>query len=228
MQKDINSAIENYYQIGLYNDLHLYNILDVFTTMTVNHGFNQLRTIEQLGYMVYVTYRIDNGVMGYRVLIQSNVKAPDYVDDRIETWISSLESYLNDMSGEEFENYINGIISAALEKDKSLKQEFDRQRTEISHPHTYEFERKEKNVEILKQIKKEDIIKFYHTYIKSKSPLRRKLSSQVYGKDDSIKDEDKYYPMPQPKENIILIPQDFQIFKRESILYSLVYNRSDF
>jgi len=152
--QDINSAIENYYQIGISNDLYLYNILDTFSAMTSNHGFNQLRTIEQLGYMVYVTYRIDNGVMGYRVLIQSNVKPPDYLDERIETWINSLEAFLTDMSSEEYENYISSLITVALEKDKSLKQESDRQKIEISHPHAYEFERKEKNARILKNIKK--------------------------------------------------------------------------
>jgi len=107
-----------------------------------------------------------------------------------------------------------------LEKDKSLKLEVARFKVEIEDPKSYNFERAQKNAEMVKTLNLSDVIEFYNTYIKLGSPKRRKLSTQLYGKGHEMKE--------LTGQNIIMIPDDFRSFKRNLQLYNLIYNRHDF
>lgn len=51
---------------------------------------NQLRTVEQLGYIVWCTVRYDSGVVGLRFIIQSSTHDAAALDARIEARRASL------------------------------------------------------------------------------------------------------------------------------------------
>ncbi|KAG6550829.1 hypothetical protein Mapa_007625 [Marchantia paleacea] len=68
--KDQNSALRFYLQFG--QDETSMNVLIDLLVLTMNEGvFHQLRTVEQLGYFVFVTGTDDSGVRGLEFLIQS-------------------------------------------------------------------------------------------------------------------------------------------------------------
>lgn len=88
--KQINHAIENVYtvrrvrclaveyfadpsQVGVDNQKDM-TLLELFNQIIQADCFNQLRTVEQLGYIVFSGIKVDCGVLGFRVIVQSSVK----------------------------------------------------------------------------------------------------------------------------------------------------------
>jgi insulysin len=71
--KNENSSIVQYIQV--HQDDAISNIkLQLFCLIASQPAFNQLRTVEQLGYIASLSLRSDRGVRAIQVLIQSTVK----------------------------------------------------------------------------------------------------------------------------------------------------------
>lgn len=93
--------------------------------MTDEPCFNQLRTIEQLGYVVFSGPTFADTWSGYRILIQSE-KDCRYLEGRIENFLNTFEQTLNEMSEEDFESNKKAVINKRLAKLKNLSQEDNR------------------------------------------------------------------------------------------------------
>jgi len=183
---DENSAVIVSYQIGLESDVPLLARLELFSQCTATSSFNQLRTTEQLGYIVFAGNSASFGVSGWRVLVQSHVKGPAYLEERIAAWVESVKKELAEMTAEEFDNFRSSLVVSKLEKDKSLWEEYVRWKSEIDFPRVHNFARAEKEAEAIKKLEKQDIIEFYDNYIAVGGKHRRKLSVLIYGKGHEI------------------------------------------
>ena len=170
-----SSCIENYYQTGL-QETRLNMLLELFSQIINESCYNQLRTKEQLGYIVFSGVRRSNGAQGIRVIVQSD-RHPDYLDSRIETFIQSLEETLKEMEEKEFLTQVEALATKRLEKPKKLSVRNGRFWSEILSQH-YNFDRDNVEVGVLRGLTKEDIIQFYSTFV-ADSPTRRKLSCHV-------------------------------------------------
>ena len=133
-----SSCIENYYQCGL-QDTRNNMLLELFSQIINEDCYNQLRTKEQLGYIVFSGVRRSNGAQGLRVIVQSD-RHPNYLDQRIETFISSLEEKLQKMEETEFQQHVEALASKRLEKPKKLGVRNGRFWSEILSQH-YNFDR---------------------------------------------------------------------------------------
>ena len=170
-----SSCIESYYQTGL-QDTKLNMLLELFSQI-INEGcYNQLRTQEQLGYIVFSGVRRSNGAQGFRVIVQSE-RHPEYLDSRIEAFLGSLEKSLGELGEDEFKTQVEALATKRLEKPKKLSVKNGRFWSEILSQH-YNFDRDVLEVEALRGLTKEDVLTFYRTHIADTSS-RRKLSCQV-------------------------------------------------
>jgi insulysin len=170
-----SSCIESYYQTGL-QDTKLNMLLELFSQI-INEGcYNQLRTQEQLGYIVFSGVRRSNGAQGFRVIVQSE-RHPEYLDSRIEAFLGSLEKSLGELEEEEFKKQVEALATKRLERPKKLSVRNGRYWSEILSQH-YNFDRDAVEVEVLRGLTKEDVLMFYRTHIADTSS-RRKLSCQV-------------------------------------------------
>ena len=133
-----SSCIENYYQCGL-QDTRNNMLLELFSQIINEDCYNQLRTKEQLGYIVFSGVRRSNGAQGLRVIVQSD-RHPDYLDQRIETFLASLEDKLEKMEEAEFLQHVEALASKRLEKPKKLGVRNGRFWSEILSQH-YNFDR---------------------------------------------------------------------------------------
>jgi len=90
-------------------------------------AFDQLRTQEQLGYVVLSGATETATNMSYRILIQST-KAPTYLAGRIDTFLTKFTDILREMSKSEFELHKSSLVRERLGKlkPKDLKQEASR------------------------------------------------------------------------------------------------------
>jgi len=170
-----SSCIENYYQCGLQNTRQNM-LLELFSQIINESCYNQLRTKEQLGYIVFSGVRRSNGAQGLRVIVQSD-RNPEYLDKRIEHFLHSLDETLAVMDENEFNQHVEALATKRLEKPKKLSVRNGRYWSEILSQH-YNFDRDQIEVDSLRSLTKDDIISFYREHIAS-TDSRKKLSCHV-------------------------------------------------
>ena len=171
---NVNHCIEYYVYVGDVVDRVLRAKLLLLGQMTEEAGFDQLRTKEQLGYIVFTGVKMQATTMGYRVIIQSE-RPTEYLEERINAFLAHFGKSLETMSKEDFESHKSSLIAKRLEKIKNLDQESTRFWSHISNEYL-DFLSREHDVSYLKPLTKPDLIDFFQHYINPTSPSRAKLS----------------------------------------------------
>ncbi|XP_016571954.2 insulin-degrading enzyme-like 1, peroxisomal isoform X1 [Capsicum annuum] len=211
---DENSALVHYIQV--HPDEYIENVkLQLFVLIAKQPAFDQLRSVEQLGYITSLSRTSDAGVRGLQLIVQSSVKDPRYIESRFQAFLKLLETQLLDMSDDEFKKKVNALIDIKLEKFKSLSEETNFFWWEISAG-TYRFDRIENEVAALKQITKTDLIDFFNEYVNAGAPKRKSLSLQVFGSSHSS--EFKSGKVDPAEPNVIQI-EDIYSFRRSRPLH---------
>ncbi|KAF1997039.1 LuxS/MPP-like metallohydrolase [Amniculicola lignicola CBS 123094] len=171
---NVNHCIEYSLYLGNTQDRAIKSRLLLVAQMTDEPAFNQLRTLEQLGYVVFSGGSVSDQWAGYRILIQSE-KDCKYLEGRIEHFLTSFEKMLEDMKEDEFEGHKRAVVNKRLEKLKNLNQEGNRFWTHISND-GYDFFQAEEDVVHISALTKQDMQTFYMHYISPSSPHRAKFS----------------------------------------------------
>lgn len=140
-EKNVNSVIEYSLFIGEQRDRRLKNLLTVFAQLTEEPAFDQLRTKEQLGYIVFSGYRYSATSMAYRVIVQSERSAP-YLESRIEEFLRNFRQKLETQTEKEFQDHVKAVILRLTEKLKNLNNESSRLWDRIGSE-VYDFEASE-------------------------------------------------------------------------------------
>jgi insulysin len=123
--KNVNHCIEYSCFVGIRSDRFLRAKTLLLDQMTHERAFDQLRTKEQLGYVVWSGVRVSETTLAYRVIIQSE-KTPEYLESRIDAFLESYEKTIGDMTETDFEGHKRSLITKRLEKLKNLSQESGR------------------------------------------------------------------------------------------------------
>jgi insulysin len=142
--------------------------------------YGQLRTVEQLGYIVSCSQQFRFGVCSLRLLVQS-VHLPTFLEVRIETFLTGFAKHLADMSQEDFAEHVDSLITKKKEKDRSAERRCNRFMNEVCS-HSYNFSRKHKIAGVLATVTKDDLIAFYDKHVSPASQSRAKFTSHVTGK----------------------------------------------
>lgn len=172
--ENINHCVEYYLLIGMVTDDVLRAKLLLFAQMTDEPAFDQLRTKEQLGYVVWSGARYSATTMGYRVIVQSDRNAK-YLDSRVDSFLTNYGQTLANMGEAEFEGHKKSVINRRLERVKNLTSETARFWMHISSEF-YDFVQHETDVAVLKNLTKADMLEFFKRYIDPTSLSRGKLS----------------------------------------------------
>lgn len=135
---NVNHCVETWLYVGDKGDRVLRAKTLLFEQIAHEPAFDQLRTKEQLGYVVFTGMRTFSTTCGLRILIQSE-RTPEYLDSRIESFLIQIGESLEKMTGSEFEGHKRSLISKRLEKLRNLDQESSRHWTHISGEY-YDFE----------------------------------------------------------------------------------------
>ncbi|PPD68030.1 hypothetical protein GOBAR_DD35091 [Gossypium barbadense] len=187
-KSETNSVLELYFQIepeGEVEAVKLKALIDLFDEIVEEPLFNQLRTKEQLGYVVECSPRVTYRVYGFCFCIQSSKYSPVYLQERTDNFINSLADLLAGLDDESFESYRSGLTAKLLEKDPSLLYETNRLWNQIVD-NRYMFDLSKAEAEELRSIQKADIVNWYKTYLQEPSPKCRKLAVRVWGCNTDI------------------------------------------
>ncbi|KAF3454806.1 hypothetical protein FNV43_RR05254 [Rhamnella rubrinervis] len=209
-----NSVVELYFQIeqdlGL-ESIKLKALIDLFDEIVEEPLFNQLRTKEQLGYVVECSPRVTYRVFGFCFCVQSSEYSPIYLQERIDNFINDLGELLEALDHKSFENYRGGLMAKLLEKDPTMTYETNRFWNQIIDKR-YVFDLSKKEAEALESIHRDDVINWYNTYLQQPSPKCRRLAIRVWGCNTDMKDAET-----QPKSTEVI--KDVAAFKMSSVFY---------
>lgn len=184
--KDINSCID--YCIHL--DDEVINdktrvLTDLLATIIHEPCFNQLRTKEQLGYVVFSGARVISSRNCFRILIQSE-RSCEYLEYRIEEFLNHFRHhFVEDLTEEGFNKFKQALKDKKLVKLKNLSEEFQRLKIAVVDGR-YDFKQRARHVEVLESITKEDFVQFFDTYIDPKNEKLKSGISSVYLKSQCV------------------------------------------
>ncbi|CAG8885895.1 unnamed protein product [Penicillium nalgiovense] len=172
----------NYYYlyIGLFSDDVLRSKLQLFAQLTDEPAFDQLRSKEQLGYVVWSGARYNATTLGYRVIIQSE-RTAHYLESRIETFLREFGPILEKMPEEEFEGHKRSVVNKRLEKLKNLSSETGRYWSHVGSEY-FDFLQHETDAANVRTLTKADLVAFYRQYIDPSSATRAKLAIHMNAK----------------------------------------------
>lgn len=207
-----NNAIEYIIQTGceLEIEYHGLALLELFSSIAYNSAYNQLRTVEQLGYIVSAfTRRTSGGGWGYSVVVQSSVALPEVLEERVEAWIKQFRTELAEMDPARIAMEAAAVVSQLKERDTKLSQEVGGFWGEIVNGETYSnklrepaFDRMERiadeltlmdgsngktsattlngNGRMTPEMLQQDLLDFMDKYISATASSRRAMSARVY------------------------------------------------
>ncbi|PBP21540.1 peptidase M16 inactive domain-containing protein [Diplocarpon rosae] len=154
--------------------------------MTHEPAFDNLRTKEQLGYVVFSGARIAATTIGFRFIIQSE-KTSEYLESRIDAFLAGFKDTLEQMTDSDFEVHKRSLITKRLEKLKNLDQESNRLWAHIDNE-WFDFALVHEDAAHVRTLTKADMIDFYDRFILPSSPLRSKLAVHLNAQTPSSTD----------------------------------------
>lgn len=166
--ENVNSAINYTSQVCSFKDIPLRSRLRLVAQIAEEPCFNQLRTREQLGYLVFSGTRCFVSQMAFRLVIQSE-KDPVYLENRCLEFLELLRTIISEMSEADYQTQVDSLVADCMEKNKNLWEEGNRYWCDISSGY-YEFNDQVKDVDELKSITKESLLEFYDKWIMPDSP----------------------------------------------------------
>jgi secreted Zn-dependent insulinase-like peptidase len=166
-ERDTNSSIMIYYDLGDYHYKNNKNrlLLIIFGMMISESFFDKLRTKQQLGYCVQSSSKLfqflDAYKVGYYFTIQSSQYECEYMKHAIEEFINNID---NELNVNNFNNIITSLIVKLSQPFKTLHESFFHNWTEINS-RSFEFDSREKMIEIAKHLTFTDLEIYVKNYI---------------------------------------------------------------
>ncbi|KAJ2077106.1 metalloprotease, partial [Coemansia sp. RSA 988] len=163
-KENTQSAVIANIQLGRANDICEWLSSAVFHYIFNTSFFDQLRTKEQLGYVVYSSMNsFANGNIQLILAVQSEYN-PIYLSLRITEFLRTYRQSLIDLDEENLANIIKSESMSLQEQLKTITGEASRMWSAIDGGE-YDFELISKQVECLETIGKQDIIKLWDTFV---------------------------------------------------------------
>ncbi|CAL1699584.1 unnamed protein product [Somion occarium] len=175
--KELNSSITFYCQFGDIADARLRPVLELIVHTIREPAFSQLRTVEQLGYIVASAFWSSTGSMGLGIKIQS-LRSPSYLEHRVEDFLTHFREQLAGFTPEEFESKKAGLVIKLLERTKNLRDETSRFWGHIRSGY-YDYLQNEKDAAAVQALTLQIILDAFDRYVHPSSRSRKKLCTHV-------------------------------------------------
>ena len=124
-ENDENSASVFYFQVPS-RDISKYMLVVLMAEIIEQPFYDDLRTRQQLGYIVGSGVKSREGVNSLYLIAQSSVVDDDELSRRIETFLDDFVVKMSEINDSDLESYKEGIVSRLLEPDQRLTQHANR------------------------------------------------------------------------------------------------------
>ncbi len=186
---DVNSAVNTYFQVGLVDPRQCSHLM-LLAQILKEPCFTQLRTKEQLGYIVasgmHLTW-FKTMVAGLSFRVLSKTHGPEEIVGRVEAFLQQFrEEVLATLAPEEFTRHKASLITNLLEPPKKLTGEASMHWGEIVNG-TQEWQRNKLYADAVEATQLEDVQALYDR-VCMHPDSRRKLSVLMHGKHHPMSD----------------------------------------
>ncbi|MBC5791652.1 pitrilysin [Providencia sp. JUb39] len=160
--------------------------------------YDQLRTNEQLGYVVFA-FKVGLGDQwGIGFLLQSNAKTPDYLNTRYQDFYKVTLDKLKKLPSAEFEQYKQSIITEMKQPPQTFYEEVGRYGSDFSR-NIFSFDSRDKVLSRLETATQAEVIAYYENAVLKHQGLA--MASQVIGQ--GVDEKSGYAKL----KNWVLYPQ---------------------
>lgn len=157
-EKEKNNCILITYQFEQgWEHVYLFNFLNKYME---NPFFEDLRTHQQLGYVVFSMNDCRKGVWAFNFLIQSDILTSSECALKIYEFLDKHRTLVKEIPDQQFENFRQAILTSYKQKYFNLGQESDAYFESIQR-HTYKFNAKEIGIEKINAVTKEEFLALY-------------------------------------------------------------------
>ena len=197
---ETNSAVEVYLQVGP-DQGDDWLLLTLLAQMVSKAFYSELRTRQQLGYIVQSGANEIDGVRGLSLLVQSTALPPPELQQRIDGFLRLFRGTLVLMPEEELRSYTEAISAQMADVDNRLDQQATRLWNECAQ-RRYDFGRPWRSAARVRRLTKPQLLAFFDRYVADGSPTRRRLNTHVFAqsaapstlRNDPLP-EDRYPPL---------------------------------
>ncbi|EFA80402.1 hypothetical protein PPL_07236 [Heterostelium album PN500] len=201
-ENQVNSVCIAFFQVGK-GSVELYSMGMLYNQLIYSSFFSELRTKQQLGYIVQTASDTALATVHLRVQVQSDTKDPEYLFDRIDEYIQQgLKEELNALDESEIQKYVTSLQEKLLQKKPNSRFQA-LEYTQITQ--TFEGDQKirQKQVDYLSTVKKCDVLDFFEQYVLNKEK-RKMVVVQIYGRGHKIN------PINDPNAIELTDPAEFK------------------
>lgn len=122
--ENINNCLEQTYWTGETRDLAAAAVAHLTAAILKEPFYDQLRTTEQLGYVVQSGYGTPWPHAHHFILLRvQSVRSVDYLESRVEVFLTRFGNFIRDMDESKFEKHKAGLCNSILEKAKTIYEE---------------------------------------------------------------------------------------------------------
>ncbi|MDC9580053.1 pitrilysin [Xenorhabdus sp. PR6a] len=173
-----NALAEIYIPTG-YDRITGYVYANMLSRILSPWFFDQLRTKEQLGYVVSASSSGIGEQFGLGFLVQSNSQQPDYLHQRYQHFYQQADKKLKAMSDAEFQQYKKSLLTEMHEPPQTFYAEVARYEGDFGL-NNFKFDTRDKTIAAMENVTKAQLIAFYEKAVIKRQGLA--LISQVIGK----------------------------------------------
>jgi insulysin len=184
---DRNSAVFLYIQVGEAETLRTAVLLELLAQCAKKPFFNQLRTQEQLGYLIFSGVRRYHRTAGLHFILQGQARDAPFMAARIGRWLTEYYETLRTLPEGEFMQHIKALQTVKQEKFTSLAKEAAHLWDEVCDGACL-FDREALEVEELNALTVADLVAFYERVVLPASAERRAFMVLVDGADGGAPD----------------------------------------
>ncbi len=180
--EDNNNSLSYTIQIGE-KDLALMANVSILASIVENDFYTQMRTNQQLGYIVWSFQQRTEKRMFFRFLIQSSTHGPFEMSKRVRVWLKTTEKIFANLSDEEFEKHRQAKI-IALEKEGDSIGAVVGDLYSLATDEEGDFQFKKKLIQAIKELRKSDVIeKARELFLDPQTPRLEVLMRAKGGKE---------------------------------------------
>ena len=122
-EENTNHCTLQYFSFGVL-DLKANSALSLLRHLIAEPSYNQLRTQEQLGYIVHSQLKTSGDhVKSLVLLVQGEAQDPVHMDERMHVFWDSVKKTIEDMPDEDFQKHRQALYDNFMESKKNLLQE---------------------------------------------------------------------------------------------------------
>lgn len=169
-----NSAILYSLQFGTSKDPRETALLYVLYNIIKSVAFDQLRTKEQLGYVVRTSVSSSNYLLTFFFVLQS-IRDPFYLEQRINALLYKFAAFLDTLTDDEFKGYVDSLVTLTYPNFDNIQQESAAYANAILTGF-YDFDYDIYLRDHFQNVTIKDVKDFFMKYFYPGAPNRKKLS----------------------------------------------------